>query len=394
VSPFAWYVIAAGTWFLSFGLQGVIIASLVTMQLNRDAPAMAAVQMAQQLPAFALILLGGAVADRVDRRGLLIALYALAAGLAAVLALGVETGWLSLALVVGYVFAMGTVSAFVMPSRDALLSDVAGANLMRAVTVLTMMQWGMQALGSAVGVAGRSVGLLPLIGLQALVLLLGVPALRRLPRTVRALDAPRRALRFGELADGVREVIRSPVLGPVALLAVALGTLFIGPFQVIFPLLVRDHYKGDVADLSLLFTSFPIGTIAGSGLILLRGGVRRKGAAQLLALGFGAVCMGSLALGLPFWAALIATMLFGVGGAFFMNAGRTLFQEHASSASRGRVLSVYTLAFMGASGAVGAPFSGWLNTQLGPLGACGVCAGLMLAVVAIVAAATDVRKLV
>jgi len=387
-------MIAAGTWFLSFGLQSVIVSSLVAMQLQGSSAAMAATQMAQQLPGFGLILIGGAVADRVDKRALLISLYALGAGFALALAIGVEAGWLTLGLVVAYVLALGTLSAFVMPSRDALLSDVAGANLMRAVTMLTMTQWGMQAAGSAVGVVGRRIGVLPLIGLQALVLLAGVPALRRLPRPAPALETARRALRFGELWDGVREVFRSPVLAPVALLSMALGMLFIGPFQVVFPLLVRDYYEGDIADLSMLYTAFPIGTITGSALILLRGGVRRKGAAQLLALGFGALCMGSLGLGLPFWGALIAVTLFGLGGAFFMNAGRTLFQEHATSASRGRVLSVYALTFMGASGVVGAPLAGWLNAWLGPLAACGVCAGAMFAVVGIVATTTNVRKLV
>ena len=61
-------------------------------------------------------------------------------------------------------------------------------------------------------------------------------------------------------------------------------------------------------------------------------------------------------------------VLFGLGGAFFMTAGRTLFQERATPASRGRVLSVYTLAFMGASGAIGAPLSGWLQRELRPGG--------------------------
>jgi hypothetical protein len=75
VSPFSWYVAAAGTWFLSFGLQGVVVSTLVAMHLHGDSRAMAATQMAQQLPGFALILIGGAVADRVDRRALLIALY-------------------------------------------------------------------------------------------------------------------------------------------------------------------------------------------------------------------------------------------------------------------------------------------------------------------------------
>lgn len=394
MSPLAWYTIAAGTWFLAFGLQGVIVSSLVAMDLHGDSRAMALTQMAQQLPGFGLILVGGAVADRVDKRVLLIALYAFAALLALALAAGIQAGLLSIGLVIVYVLAMGTASAFVMPSRDALLSDVSGANLMRAVSLLTMTQWGMQAVGNATGILGRSVGVLPLLGLQFVVLLIGVPALFRLPRHVPVLAEARRALRLGELADGVRQVFRSPVLAPCALLAMALGVLFIGPFQVVFPLLVRDFYGGDIADLSILFTAFPVGTILGSVFILLRGGIRRKGQAQLVALAFGGLCLGSLAFGLPFWAAVLAVVLFGLGGAFFVNAGRTLFQEYAPPESRGRVLSVYTLSFMGSSGVIGAPFAGWLNAQVGPVAACGVCAALMLVLIGVVTVTTDVRKLV
>ncbi len=393
MSPLAWYAIAAGAWFLSFGLQSVIVSSLVALELHGDSRAMALAQMAQQLPGFGLILLGGVVADRVDKRALLIALYASAAALVLALALGIEAGLLSLALVVGYVLAMGTLSAFVMPSRDALLSDVAGGNLARAVSVLTMTQWGMQALGNASGMLGRRVGVLPLLGLQLVVFVVALPALLRLPRHAPVAGEPRRALRLGELADGVREVMRSPVLGPSALLAVALGVLFIGPFQVVFPLLVRDFYHGDIADLSLLFMAFPVGTILGSMLILARGGIRRKGSAQLLALAFGGLCLGSLAFGPPFWAAVVLVVLFGLGGAFFMTAGRTLFQERATPASRGRVLSVYTLAFMGASGAIGAPLSGWLNASFGPVATCGICAGLMLVTIGVVTVTTRVRLL-
>lgn len=394
MSPFQWYVAAVGGWFLAFGLQSVVVSTIVAMELDGSSTAMAATQMAQQLPGFGLVLLGGAVADRVDRRALLIGLYLAAALLAVALGAGAAAERLSLPVVIGYVLAMGTITAFLMPSRDAMVSDLVAGNLMRAITTLTISQFVMQAVGSSFGVAGRFVGLLPLIGLQTLVLLASVHALARLPRPEPAALGSRRALRLGELADGVREVARSRILAPVALLSAALGTLFIGPFQVVFPLLVRDYYHGDVADLSLLYTTFPVGTIAGSALILLRGGVRRKGMAQLIALASGALCLGSLGLGLPFWGALIATTIFGVGGAFFMNAGRTLFQEHTEAESRGRVLSVYTLTLMGASGILGAPLAGWLQAQLGSLATCAVCAGAMLVVVATIAVTTDVRKLV
>ena len=134
-------------------------------------------------------------------------------------------------------------------------------------------------------------------------LLAGVPALLRLPRP--APSGERRALRLGELADGVREVVRSPVLGPVALLSIALGALFIGPFQVVFPLLVRDYYKGDVAELSLLYTAFPVGTIVGLGAdpAARRRATKGRGAAHRARPAVRCASARS-GCGLPFWGAL------------------------------------------------------------------------------------------
>jgi MFS family permease len=388
-----WYVVGAGTWFLSFGLNGVIVPALVTQQLRGGGGALALAQSSSQLPTVALILIGGAVADRADRRRLLIALHLVACALTVALALGVSAGALSMPLVVCYGIGMGTVSAFLMPARDALLSDVSGGNLMRGVSVLTMTQWSMQALGSFSARIGASIGIAALVAIQASILFAGAPAIARLPRRARGDGPKRTTLSASEFLEGVREVVRSPVLGPVALLAIALGVFFIGPFLVVFPLLVRDYYSGDLADLSLLFGCFPLGIIGSSAWILARGGVRRKGRAQLGSLAIGALCMIALGSGLPFPLALVVVFAFGLGGAMFMNASRTLFQEKAPPAHRGRVLSVYSLSTMGASGVLGAPLSGVLVGHFGPLVTCRVAGAAMLAVVAGFLAFTHIREL-
>jgi MFS family permease len=392
-SAWTWYVVAAGAWFLSFGLNGVIVPALVTQELRAGGAEMALAQMSNQVPAMLFVLVGGAVADRVDRRRLMMSLHVVAAALVLGLALGVHGGLLSLPLVIAYGIGMGTVSAFLMPARDALLSDVATGKLMRAVSVLTMTQWGMQALGNLAGRLETPAGIVPLIALQALVLLAGAPALARMPRRAPGAPAKRDTLSLHELLEGVREVVRSPVLGPVALLAMALGVLFIGPFLVVFPLLVRDFYGGDRGDLSLLYACFPVGIIASSMLILARGGVRRRGRAQLVSLGVGALCMLALGIGLPFWGALATVFVFGLGAAVFMNASRSSFQEKAPAAHRGRVLSVYSLSTMGASGIVGAPLFGALLGPVGPLHACSVSGAAMLGIIAVFALSTRVPEL-
>jgi len=187
-------------------------------------------------------------------------------------------------------------------------------------------------------------------------------------------------------------VLRSPLLRPVAILGAAVGALFMGPMLVVFPLMIRDYYGGDVAQLGLLQMCLPIGTILGSLALLARGGVRRKGLAQIVSLVTGAACLGAVGFGLPLWGTLLAVVLWGMGAAVFMNAGRTVFQEQAPPAVRGKVLSVHMLGFMGASGLIGAPVSGLLVGWLGPLATCFAASATMLAVVALVAATTEILR--
>jgi hypothetical protein len=212
-----------------------------------------------------------------------------------------------------------------------------------------------------------------------------------------ALEARVHKLRLnpGNIHDkqGVREVVRSPMLLPVLLLATAVGVLFIGPFMVVSPILVRDYYGGDVAQLAMLSTAFPLGTILGSVAILWRGRIRRKGAAQLISLVAGSGCLGMVSLGLPFWGTLAAICAWGMGSAVFANAGRTVFQEQARPSHRARVLSVYMLGFMGTAGLIGAPLSGVLVEHVGPLATCAVASGAMVVVAAFAFLFTGVAQM-
>jgi MFS family permease len=299
-------------------------------------------------------------------------------------------------MLIAYGLAIGTVGAFVIPTRDALLSDVAGDDMMRAVSGLILAQWGSQAFGSLAGSSARFIGTTGALAIPACLFLIGVPLLLQLPRPApRPVVAPvdvvqRNTLR--EIGEGLRIVLHSPVLRPVLLLVIAVGLLFIGPFMVVMPLLVRDVYGGGVGQLGLLLMAFPVGTILGSSLLLWRGGVRRKGRAQLFALASGALALGTVALGLPFAGTLVAICAWGLSAAIFMSAGRTLFQEAAPMSHRGRVLSVFSLGFMG-SGPLGALISGLLVGRFGELTACGVSAGAMLAVALFAALFSGVARL-
>jgi MFS family permease len=391
---YPWYIGGIGTWFAALGMQGVIFSWLVVGELRAEARWVGVAQSASMIPNVLLILLGGAVADRVDRRRLLIWLHLGAVLLSAGLLLVVWSGSLSLFLLILFALGMGTITAFVLPARDSLLSEVvAGRDMLRAVTGMTLTQWSAQALGALVAGSARWIGILPAIGLQGSALLAGVPTLRRLPPAPPRGGTQRRDPHVRDLAVGVREVWHSPDLLPLVALVAAVGVLFIGPFMVVFPLLIRDFYGGDELLFGLVQAAFPVGTITGSVAILLLGEIRRKGAAQLVSLLCGALCLGTISLGLPFVATLIAIAVWGMGASVFMNAGRTVFQERATESNRARVLSVYSLGFMGSAGLVGAPLSGALVEWVGPLTTCLIDACAMLVVVALATLFTNAPRI-
>ena len=385
---FGWYLASAASWFSGLGLQQVMLPWLVVGELGASAEWTGTVQMAGMLPSLVLLIVGGAVADRRDPRVLLARLHLLALLPGAALGLAIAAGHLSLAIVLASAMAMGALNAFANPARDSLLSRVAGRDIARAVTGLTIAQFASQGLGMLLAGSARWLGTATVLLAQAGIVSLGALLVRRIPA-----QAPlaRRPAAPGEYLAGLRFVLRTP-LRAVLVLTAGIGLLFSASYNVVLPVLVREVYGGDVRDVSLVMLMFPIGTILGSFVLLSRGGIRRKGRALVLSLVVAAGSVIGCGLGLPFAAVVAAAGVWGLAGAVFLNMGRTLFQQRAPEAERGRVLAVNQLGFM-AAGPVGALLSGFAAGELGPRAALLGFGSGMLALVAVVTLATDVSRM-
>jgi hypothetical protein len=191
---------------------------------------------------------------------------------------------------------------------------------------------------------------------------------------------------------GLREVWHSPRLRPIALLVAANGLFFMGPFAVLSPLMIRDVYHGGVGDLSLVMMTLPLGTIAGSIVVLLRRGIRRRGRVFLLALLGVALCLVALSAQPPLWGFMLVVFAWGIFHSLFFNTSRTLFQEEALASHRARILSIHSLGLLGM-----APISnlaaGFLGRVLGPGAVCGLAGGAMVVIVAAAWVLSDVRRM-
>ena len=382
------YLATAATWFGGLGLQQVMLPWLVVGELAASAQWTGFVQMANMLPSLVLLVIGGALADRRDPRALLTALHTLAALPSLALALSIGAERLSVGIVIACATAMGALNAFSNPARDSLLSQVAGRDLARAVTGLTIAQFASQGAGMLIAGSARWLGTAPVLLVQAAIVAAGAGLSRRLPSRA---AMPVRARGAGEYSAGLRIVLGSPLRGVLALTC-GIGFLFSASYNVVLPVLVREVYGGDVRDVSLVMLTFPIGTIAGSFVLLSRGGIRRKGRALVLSLAVAAASVIGSGLGLPFPAVVATNLVWGLAGAVFLNMGRTLFQERAPEAERGRVLAVNQLGFM-AAGPLGALLSGFVAAELGPRAALIGFGAAMLVLVSLVTLASDVVRM-
>jgi MFS family permease len=126
---YALFTAGVAAWALTTGLHQVLFAWLVVGVLREPPEWIGTAQMCQMLPSFLFLLVGGLTADRLDRRRLLVALHAAAAGAALALAVLTAAGHLGLGVRVTYALVWGTIWTFALPARDALLSEVAGTNL-------------------------------------------------------------------------------------------------------------------------------------------------------------------------------------------------------------------------------------------------------------------------
>ena len=404
--PLHYYLLGASSWFLAFGMQTVLFAWLVTMVL-RESPEMVGVaQMTLLLPGTLLILAGGAFADRYGGRRMAVAGQSAAILAPLMLLLLVMSGRLTFAGMLLYAAVIGCAQAFVTPARDALLNQVAGGRVQRTVMQVSAAQFGTQIVGILFASLADDLGPAPILGVQVLILAAGLMAFlgidnRRAPgdglrAAAGALSGPQRLAQGGRveggeqtpegggsltqsIVEGLTAVLRHRALRLVALQNVAMGLFLMGAYIVTLPVMVREVFQGSAADLSLMNSCNLVGLVLAILLLLRRGDVVRQGRALILAQWSGALVLVLLALAPNYPVFLVVLFFWGASAGVAMSIARTIMQEQAPEALRGRVMAFSALSFIGA-GPLGALLNGYLAEQFGAQAALGIAGAGMVAV--------------
>jgi MFS family permease len=395
VRPLHYYLVGTGSWFLAFGIQSVLFAWLVTIVLHESPENVGFAQMALLVPGMLFMLVGGSLADHFGGRRVALVAQSIAALPPVALLVVVATGALTFGAMIAYAIVMGLASAFLTPSRDALLNQVAEGSVQQTVVRMSVTQFGAQLVGFLIASFAQDVGATPILALQTLALVAGLLAFRRIDVAVPAAQhgtAFDVARMFRSIAEGARTVAASRPMRIIALQNCAMGVCFMGSYIVTLPLLVRDVHQGTSADLGWLNAANALGLVT-TILVLMRfGDVRRQGRALLISQGVGAVALGAAGLGLPFSGALLCVFLWGMCGGVAMSQSRAIMQEQAPPAQRGRVMAFFSFTFMGA-GPIGAFVNGYLVDWIGPEAALLAVNAVMLTLMIAIAARSSLWHL-
>ena len=373
-------VSSVGTW-----LQIVSQSLLVLKITNNSALALGIVSLAQAASFFLFAFIGGSIADRVDKRRLLLFTQSLSLLLAFILGLITITGIVQVWMVVLLAFCSGTVLSFDQPTRSSLVPMlVAREDLMNAVSLQSTVFNGaafvgptlagvlLQIFGSTEGSFGFAKGsLFPYSAnffLNALSYLgvLVVLYMLRIPEEAVAQSTERRGPLLASIGASLSTIRRDPAL-PWILSGYG-ALLFFGPSNsLILPIFGEQILHLQPAQLGLLFSAAGLGTIVGALGVASLGNFQRKGLLLLFSLLVWTASLLIFALSHLFWLSLLALLLFGIAQNGVGATTITLLQTRVPPQMRGRVMSLNTLLIMGIRPLGDFPASGMIALIGGPL---------------------------
>jgi MFS family permease len=361
-----------GTW-----MQTTAQAWLV-LTLTRSSVDLGVIVALQALPVLLLGAYGGVVADRVDKRRLMIVLQSLMGLQALVLGILVTTHAVRVWEVGLLALILGLNNTFENPARQAFILEMVGSrDLRNAVSLNSVLANVARAIGPAIaGLLIASVGDGVCFLLNAASFVAVVVSLATMDRSALQPSLPSGRKR-GQLREGLRYVSRVPELGVPLLMMLLIGT-FAYEFQVVLPVLAKQTFHGGATVYGFMTASMGIGAVAGGLVTAARGHTGLRPVA-LAASAFGVVLF--LAAGAPLlFLEYLALAAVGWASVSFIARGNSTLQLSAAPSMRGRVMALWAIAFQGTT-PVGGPLIGLV------VAGAGARAGLLSGAISCVAAA-------
>lgn len=361
----------AGTWMQSVA-QGWLMH-----RLTASAFMLGLLSFAQFIPVLPLALWAGVVADRVDKRRLLLLTQSLMLLQATLMALAVSTGVVQPWMVLALALVHGCVNTFDLPARQSFVIELTGReDLSNGIALNSAAFNTARIVGPSVaGLVLATLGEAACFWLNALsfvAVLAALAALRVPPR-----EGPAETRSMGAtLVDGVRYAWRTTSLRNLLLLLAACAGLGF-QYNVLLPVYTRDLLKAGPQAYGALLAAFGLGSLLAALRMtakLDRWALRRHLLTGLVLAGIGFTGFAWIRV---FPVMMLMGALSGFGLILYVSSTNVLVQMTTADEYRGRVMSIYTLMFLGTA-PFGALLAGAIAQRFGAPVATSVCALILL----------------
>jgi MFS family permease len=352
------FVSLIGTW-----MQSVAVSWLV-YRLTGSSLYLGLVGFASHIPVFLLGLWGGYVADRGDKRAILVATQAAAMVQALALAALTFSGSVNIWLVAGLAMLLGVINAVDMPTRQSFVVEMVGkADLHNAIALNSSMFNSARVLGPALaGVLVAAIGegwCFLGNGLSYLAVIAGLLLMRLPPPTPRT----DRVRLMAHVAEGLAYAWRDRPMRAI-LAELLITSLFGASYMVLMPVFVDAVLGQGAQGLGFIMAATGAGSVAAALLLALRRENRGLGRLRVGAgLGFGLVLV-LFAFSRSFWLSMLLAPCIGFCLILFFAAANTLLQLRSPDAMRGRVMALYSITLVGMA-PFGSLFAGGVASLVG-----------------------------
>ena len=352
------FISLIGTWMQS------VAQSWLVYRLTGSVVLLGMIGFASQIPVFLIAPIGGTVADRRNRHRILIFTQSCAMVLAFILAFLTLTGriqiWHLFVLAVGF----GLANAFDIPTRQAFAVDMVGKeDLVNAIALNSSMFNGARIVGPAIaGILVAAVGegwCFFVNAVSYIAVITGLLMMKIVP-----VIRPRLSSAFSHIAEGFRFVATTKPIRALLLL-LGLVSLMGMPYAVLMPIFADQYLGGGSSTLGFLMGASGVGALTAALVLASRKAIFGLGRWVALACGGFGISLVLFSLSRNFWLSCVFLVPVGFSMMTQMSSSNTLVQAMVPDELRGRVMSVYSMMFMGLS-----PFGALLAGSLaGVLGA-------------------------
>lgn len=340
---FGQVVSMVGTWMQRIGQAWLVL------RLTDSPLALGIVTACQTLPVLLLALFGGVIADRVPKRRVLVITQGVMLAQASVLALLTAGGWIHLAHLYILAAVLGAASALDNPTRQAFIKEMVGPDdVPNAIALNSIVMNTARLVGPALGgLTIAAIGVAGCFTLNAVSFLATMGGLLLMrPERFYEVPSPPRGKMLSQIGEGLRYVVRTPDIALVMLLMAVIGT-FGYNFTVLLPLIAQYVLHAGPIGFGTLTSAMAVGSLIAALGIAYSGRVTRR---TLLtgAAGFSTLLL-CLAL-TTVWAVTIAVLVaLGLFSIIFTTTANSRLQILTPPQLRGRVMSLYTMLFLGST---------------------------------------------